>query len=62
MFLHPERRFYFALAEKLGMTVGELLRKISSRELTEWAAYYKIKAIEAEMDAADVKNRREIRG
>lgn len=31
------------LAETLGMTVGELLRKISSKEIAEWKAYYKIK-------------------
>jgi hypothetical protein len=62
MRLHPERRFYFALAEKLGMTVGELLGKISSKELTEWSAYYRIKQVESDMDAADAENRRTIRG
>ena len=35
----PERRFYFRLAAHLGLTVGELLARISSHELTEWAAY-----------------------
>jgi hypothetical protein len=62
MRLHPERRFYFALAEKLGMTVGELLGKISSKELTEWMAYYRIKQVEDEMAAADIKNRQNARG
>ena len=35
-----ERIFYFALAERLGMTVGELLDRMTSAELTEWAAYF----------------------
>ncbi|MCJ7808134.1 MAG: hypothetical protein MUP73_05480 [Dehalococcoidia bacterium] len=36
----PGRRFYFFLAEKLGCTVGELLSRISSSELIEWAAHF----------------------
>jgi hypothetical protein len=36
----PERRFYFALAERLGIPVGEMLRRMDSRELSEWMAYY----------------------
>lgn len=55
MILHPERRFYFALAEKLGMTVGELLRRMSSLELTEWMAYYRVKAAEEEQAAMAAK-------
>lgn len=35
----PERELYFRLAAHLGMTVAELLARISSRELTEWAVY-----------------------
>jgi len=31
------------LAEQLGMTVSELLAKISSYEISEWKAYYRIK-------------------
>ncbi|MDD5533792.1 MAG: hypothetical protein PHC52_13435 [Syntrophales bacterium] len=42
---------YFALAEKLGMTVAELLRRISSREITEWIAYYKIKSMQEQISA-----------
>lgn len=38
----PERRFYFRLACHLHMTVGELLARISSRELTEWMIYEQI--------------------
>lgn len=32
----PERQFYFRLAERLGMTVAQLLSSIDSSELTEW--------------------------
>lgn len=39
----PERKFYFSLAEHLGMTVGQLLSGISSRELSEWQAYFILK-------------------
>lgn len=39
----PERRFYFELAEKFGMPVGVMLATISSRELTEWMAYYALR-------------------
>lgn len=28
------------LAEKLGMTRAELLRRVSSEELTDWMAYF----------------------
>lgn len=40
---HPERYNYFALAEKLGMTVRELLRSMTSADITEWLAYFKVK-------------------
>jgi hypothetical protein len=33
------RRFAFALAGHLGMTVGELMRRMDSREFAEWQAY-----------------------
>ncbi len=36
------------LAEALGMTVGELLQRISSREIAEWKAYFKLRNEEAE--------------
>lgn len=35
----PQRRFYFRLAERLGMTVRELLSRTTSAELTEWMAF-----------------------
>lgn len=34
--------FYFKLALALGMTVSDLLRRVTSSELSEWQAYYKI--------------------
>lgn len=36
----------FNLARELGMTVGELGERMSSREFTEWIALYKIEASE----------------
>jgi len=51
---HPERRLLFEIAERLGRTVSELLygspshRPLSSLELTEWVALYKLRAYEAE--------------
>jgi hypothetical protein len=45
---HPERRFYFQLARELGMTVGELSVRMSSAEMAEWMALYKIEASERE--------------
>lgn len=38
----PERVFYFRLALALGMTVAEMLSRISARELMEWMAYYRL--------------------
>ena len=54
---------YFAMAEKLGCTVGELKRRMSSRELTEWLAFYKIRdvqdrqRVDADKLSADVKRK-----
>jgi hypothetical protein len=33
----------FALADRLHMTVGDLVAKMSVREFTEWLAYAKIR-------------------
>lgn len=38
----PGRRFCFRLAAHLGITVGELLDRTSSRELAEWQAFERI--------------------
>jgi len=35
--------FYFSLAEKLGLPVGEMLRRMDSSELAEWRAFYEIR-------------------
>ncbi len=35
----PFRRYLFSLAERMGVTVNELLRKMNSREISEWWAY-----------------------
>ena len=48
---NPERRFYFRLARDLGMTVAELLTRMSSTELTEWIALYRIEHSEREQAA-----------
>ena len=34
------RRFWFRLAAHLGCTVSELQRRMSSREFSEWVAFY----------------------
>lgn len=38
----------FHLARELGMTVGELGERMSSAELVEWMALYKIESSERE--------------
>lgn len=35
--------FLFSLAEHLHMPVGELLKRMDSRELSEWMAYFMLK-------------------
>lgn len=40
------------LAERLGRTVPELLRSVSSAELTEWAALYSLRADEERAELA----------
>lgn len=38
----PDRRFYHRLAALLGMTVNELLGKLSQQELIDWMAFFRI--------------------
>lgn len=38
------RRFCFALARELGMTVRQLLVSLDSAELSEWLAFYQLEA------------------
>lgn len=35
----PFRRYCFSLAERLGLTVRELLERMDSTEISEWIAY-----------------------
>lgn len=35
----PFRRYLFGLAERLGVTVKELLSRMDSQEISEWWAY-----------------------
>jgi len=55
--LHPERRAYFELAEKLGMPVSELLDRVSSAELTEWFGLWKVRNVEAKQQEARNKGK-----
>lgn len=45
---NPDLRFEFVLARDLGMTVGELRRRMSVREFNRWAALYVLEARERE--------------
>lgn len=45
---NPEERFYLNLARELGMTRDEMLARISSVELTDWIALYRMEAKEME--------------
>jgi hypothetical protein len=36
--------FNFALAERLGMTVRQMLNSLDSAELTDWMAYMRLKS------------------
>ena len=47
----------FHLARELGMTVGELGDRMSSTELVEWMALYKIEAGEREHSQQVAKQR-----
>ena len=60
---HPERRFYFRLARDLGgLTVGELLARISSAELTEWVAIYLLENEEAKQREVERQVKSGVRG
>lgn len=48
--LHPERRAYFELAERLGMPVSELLERMSSSEITEWFGLWKVRTVERKQE------------
>jgi hypothetical protein len=44
------------------MIVGEMLHRMSSKELTYWIAYHRVKTVEREMDASHAKKRQDARG
>ena len=50
---------YFELAELFGCPVSEMLERISSKELTEWLVYFKVKSADAkkEGDQAELLNK-----
>ena len=61
------RRYYFLLAERLHMTVTQLLNNLDSHELSEWMAYdmttdeewvkeYRMQQQTAEQQSAALKN------
>jgi hypothetical protein len=58
----PELRFLFDLAHEKKMLPRELMKRITSRDITELIAYYHIKTVEQELEAADAKNKQTIRG
>lgn len=44
--MSPERRFYYRLAKHLGgMTVEEMLSRMTSHEISEWIAYSTVELI-----------------
>lgn len=56
--LHPERRAYHELAERLGMGVEEMLGRLSSREITDWFGLWRVREVERKQQEARSKGRR----
>ena len=55
----PDLEFAFFLVEKLGgMTVGELLARMSNWEFVQWMTYYGRRAQEAQLASALSRQRR----
>lgn len=52
-----ETRFSFQLAEKLGMTVGELMGRMSVLEFRAWQGYYSVLGREQERAAKKASKR-----
>lgn len=50
-------RFQYFLALQLGMTRGELIRRMSAHEFAGWQAYYRRQHREQEEAAADAKGK-----
>lgn len=51
-----ERTFLFRLATELGKTIAELESQLTTKEFTEWAAYFSVLA--KEQEAANKKSAR----
>lgn len=47
----PDLEFDFYLAERLGMTVEEMQRRVSAREYLGWSIFYGRKAQRMEMES-----------
>jgi hypothetical protein len=52
---NPEKKFLFRLAGKLGMTSGELGRRMSYREFQEWRAYLQLCIVEQNIQSKNGK-------
>jgi hypothetical protein len=50
--------FQFTVAEKLGMTLGQLREAMTTEELFAWSAYYSIRAEEEKAAYEKAKRRR----
>lgn len=56
--LRDEKRFQFMLADRLHMTVGQLMSGISAEEFVEWRALYEVEAREEQHRRKVAKTRR----
>jgi len=52
---YPSRRALFAIAERVGCTVEELQGRMSSAEITEWLAYFRLAAEDQQKELAKYK-------
>ena len=60
--MNGERRFCYSLAKELGyVNVDEMLRSITSKQLTEWQAFSKIEAAEMKSSSQSRQSLREMR-
>lgn len=59
---HPEERFYLKLAETLGgMTRNEMLSRITSDEIIDWMAEFKIRTFEQKQEMEKRKRQASVR-
>lgn len=50
-------RFQFSLARELGMTRAELIRRMSTRELVGWMAYFTLEQQDRQRATEDAEDR-----